>query len=416
LKNNNQNIWIINQYTSTPLLGGGGNRSFYFGKEFVKNGFNVTLITSSFSHHSPKRNFKIKKNFFFCKEEDNFELVVVKNIVYNKGDGLLRIWSMFLFFIKLFFLPINKIKPPSYIIVSSISLLPILNALFLKFRFKKKPKIILEIRDIWPLSLIEIGKYSKINPFVLFLGLVEKIGYKHSDYVTSVQPFAYKHIEKIIKRPVKFKHIPNGIHFSSLNEQIEIREDIRNLIPLNKFVIGYTGSLGIANAMFYFIEAANKCQDENLFFVIVGDGNELQKLKASVFKNNVLFIPPISKYEIQSMLSIFDILYLGSKKEKIYEYGISAIKTYEYMYAKKPILRSLKIPGDELIDSGCGISVQSEDSDEILKGINKLKEIGELERLRMGDNGYKFVLEERTFEKLALKYIEIFKELGGQNN
>ncbi len=405
-----KNIWIINQYLSTPKLGGGGNRSYFIAKELEKVGHEVTLITSSYSH-VPKRNYKIDSNFHFEMEED-INLVIVKNIVYKHGRSVMRIISMFIFCIKLFFIPIKKVNQPDFIIVSSISLLPILNAFFFKYRYKNRPKVILELRDIWPLSLVELGNYSRFNPFIVLLEWIEKIAYKNSDYVTCVQPLAYKHVEKIANRSVKFSHVPNGIHIASIEKKDDISNEVKLLIPNNKFIIGYTGAIGVANAMEYFIDAANNCVDPDIYFVVVGEGYQKEELQKKVTGKNIIFIPPIPKSQIQSVLIFFDVLYLGSRKEKIYEFGISAIKTYEYMFARKPILRSGIIAKDEIVESGCGIAVNSEDSFAILSGIKKIKEMSSDEKFEMGAKGFNYVIKHRTFEHLSKTYLNIFEILN----
>jgi hypothetical protein len=43
-------------------------------------------------------------------------------------------------------------------------------------------------------------------------------------------------------------------------------------IPTDKFIIGYTGTLGLANALEYFVEAAGMQRDDpRFFFVLVGE-------------------------------------------------------------------------------------------------------------------------------------------------
>ena len=68
------------------------------------------------------------------------------------------------------FLPKKKLQKPDVIIVSSLSPLPIVSAYF--WSKKYKAKLLFEVRDIWPLSLIEIGGFSKLNPLVLFFWMV----------------------------------------------------------------------------------------------------------------------------------------------------------------------------------------------------------------------------------------------------
>ncbi|MBF4270251.1 glycosyltransferase, partial [Vibrio anguillarum] len=89
-------------------------------------------------------------------------------------------------------------------------------------------------------------------------------------------------------------------------------------LPKNKFIIGYTGTLGVANALQTLIEAAERLQEyTEIAFVLVGAGKEkaaLQSLVAEKQLRNIFFIDPIPKVEIQSILSEFDACYIGLTK------------------------------------------------------------------------------------------------------
>lgn len=407
----NKNIWIINQYTSTPKLGGGGNRSYYIAKELVGKGYNVSLITASYSH-VPKRNFKIDYQYYFA-EEDGINLVVVKNIVYESGRSIFRILSMLIFWIKLYFLSLKKMIPPDIIIVSSISLLPILNAFYFKKKFKNKLKIILEVRDIWPLSLIELGGFSKYNPFVLLLSWIEKNAYMNCDYVTSVLPLAYKHFDTIAGKKVPFKHISNGIHLGEIQHEEPLNMSLYDLLPRNKFLIGYTGALGIANSMIKFIDLAifNK-NNPNLYFVIVGDGylrNDL--IKKAEGLNNILFLDRIPKSQVQSILKTFDLLYIAWHDRNIYNYGISANKIFDYMYSEKPILMSGNIRNSEVDLANCGKVVYTSNIKDVNNALSEFCVMSPSERLQYGKRAKEFILKFRTYEYLSQLYIDIFQEL-----
>ena len=113
-----------------------------------------------------------------------------------------------------------------------------------------------EVRDIWPLSLIEIGGFSKLNPLVLFFGWFEKFTYKRADKVISVLPNAIPHMESRGMNKDKFIYIPNGFNLEEMKKSKDLDKSIANLIPENKFIVGYTGSLGASNAMEYLIKAS----------------------------------------------------------------------------------------------------------------------------------------------------------------
>ncbi len=407
----NKHLWIINQYTSTPKLGGGGNRSYLIANELIKKGCDVSLVTASYSH-VPKRDYPVENHFHFEKE-DQLNLVIVKNIVYDSGRSMKRILSMLIFWLKLYWLPIKKMKEPNYILVSSISLLPILNAFYWKRKFKNKPKIILEIRDIWPLTILELGNFSKYNPFVLFLSWVEKRGYKNSDYLTSVLPLANKHFEKVAGRKVKFKHIPNGIHLETITKEEALDSSTLDLIPKEGFIVGYTGALGVANAMEYFVELASSFSEiEDVHFVIIGDGYETENLKKQAEGlKNIFFVPRINKQQVQSALRLFDVLYISWRDRKLYHFGISANKIFDYMYAAKPIVMSGKIEENEIDLANCGFVTDFDDTPKMKDYILHLKNMSVEERNELGKRGKQFVIDHRSYENLSDKYIEVFSEI-----
>ena len=83
------------------------------------------------------------------------------------------------------------------IIVSSLSILTLLNGLYLKRKYNCK--LIFEIRDIWPLSAIEFGGFDKKNIFIKLLKFVEYLGYKYSDHIVGTMPNLGKHVTKSIR-------------------------------------------------------------------------------------------------------------------------------------------------------------------------------------------------------------------------
>ena len=159
------NIWIINQYCGSKVHGM-NFRSWYFAKELKKKGYNPHIISASYSHLFYK--LPITKGKFTLEDVDGIPFTWVKVSKYKGSQSIGRVLVMIQFMLNLFFLPKKKLKNPDVIIVSSLSPLPIINAYL--WSIKYKAKLIFEVRDIWPLSLIEIGSFSKLNPLVLFFG------------------------------------------------------------------------------------------------------------------------------------------------------------------------------------------------------------------------------------------------------
>ena len=94
---------------------------------------------------------------------------------------------MYLFAILLF-------RKFDYLYISSLPLFTVINGYI--FKCIKKSPFVLEIRDIWPESLIQIGNYSKKNLFIKFLYFIEKIGYKNAIHIVSPLENFNKYLDK----------------------------------------------------------------------------------------------------------------------------------------------------------------------------------------------------------------------------
>lgn len=398
------NIWIINQYCGSKFHGM-NFRSWYFAKELKKKGYNPHIISASYSHLFYK--LPVTKGKFTLEDVDGIPFTWVKVSKYKGSQSIGRVLVMIQFMLNLFFLPKKMLQNPDVIIVSSLSPLPIINAYL--WSIKYKAKLIFEVRDIWPLSLIEIGGFSKLNPLVLFFGWFEKFAYKKADKVISLLPNAKPHMESRGMEKDKFVHIPNGFNLEEMKKSKELDKSISNSIPKDKFIIGYTGSLGASNAMEYLIEASNHLENnENIHFVIFGKGQHLEKLKNNA-KNNVSFFGQIDKSEIQSAISFFDVCYIGWHNHSLYRFGISPNKIFDYMYAGKPIIHSVNTSNDFVQIAEAGISIPTENPKEITNAVSEISKIENKKLKEWGKNGKKYVEENHTFSHLTELLISTFE-------
>ena len=404
----NKNIWIINQYAGSPYHGM-NYRSYYLAKEFVNNGSNVTIFTGSYSHLFT--NYPKTEGLFTKENIDNIDYIWLKTPKYKNSKSLGRVINMFVFMITLFFYNIFKVKKPDIIIVSSLSLFPVLNAYIWSKIFKIE--FIFEVRDIWPLTLIEVGNMSLYHPLVIFLGLFEKLGYKKAKYIVSLLPNAKTHMISKGMKDDKFQYIPNGVNLDEVENYEEVNDSIKKLLPKDKFIVGYVGTIGIANALEYLLEAAKELlNNHKIHFVIVGKGGEKNRLKEYSLSNeltNVTFIDPIQKIQVQSMLKLFDICYIGWHNKNIYKYGISANKIFDYMYSAKPILHSISIKNDIVKNAKCGLSIEAENSALIKDAILELSSRNTTELEELGKNGKKYVYKYHSYSELSKKYEKLIK-------
>jgi glycosyltransferase involved in cell wall biosynthesis len=401
----NKNIWIFNQTAGKPDSGW-GERHYFLSKYWAKNGWNTTIFSGSYNHlfsNQPKISNKT-----FTKENVEkgiiFSWVRIKK--YNP-NSVFKLWSMLVFAWKILFIPSDEYEKPSVILISSMPLFSVIPAYYLSKKYKAK--LIFEVRDLWPQTPIYLKGYSKWHPVVFVMSIIEKFGYRKADAIVSVLPNAYHYINKISKKPSKFNYIPNGID-ENLVGKVSLSKEIINKIPTDKFIVGYTGTLGLANAMEYLIDAVKLLKDElKIHFVIVGDGYLKEQFKSQTEDlMNITFINKIKKSQVQTMIKHFDICYVGRYDSPLYKHGVSYNKYFDYMLAKKPILESSNLIKDPVELSDCGIIVKPENAEEIKRGILQFKSLSTNEMDKFGSNGYNYVKKYHNFEYLSASYEKLF--------
>ena len=404
----NKTIWFINDYAGSKYHGM-EFRNYYFAKEFVNQGFQVYIISASYMHLFKKLP-DVKRSYAF-EEIDGINYLWLKVPNYGESTDKKRILKWFVFSAKLFNLPLKQMKKPDFVIASPMA--PFLAIPAYRLAKKFDAKFIYEIKDIWPLSIIELGNISANNPLIKMMSWCEKFAVKKANMIVSSLQNYGEHLQKDLSINKDFLWVNNGVNLEEMQNREALPKNIMSLIPKDKFTIGYTGTIGIANTIDTLCQVAKEMKgNTDILFVVVGDGKEktnlLNRYRAL---DNILFVDPIPKAQVQSMLALFDVCYIGWRKEKIYKYGISANKIFDYMYSAKPVLHAYSGKKDIIALANCGVSVEAQNVDSISNGITYMYQLTQEERDKLGQNGKKYVLEHFTYEKLARRYAKSLEEI-----
>ena len=403
-------ILIISKYVSTES-NGFETRIFTIARILVKRGYSVTVISSNSNHLAY---FKPFDGLFKKEEISGINIIWINTLKYNKSISLKRVLSWLDFELKLFFLLLfSKINIKEITIVSSLSLLSILNAILFK---SKNSKVIFEIRDIWPLTLVEEGGYSKNNLAVKFLGFVERIGYAKSDFVVGTMPNLKTHVDKIVgKNKAIVCCVPFGYEEEiKITEQTSEIEQIKNLTK-DKFVICYSGSISLTNGLNSLIETIKLYDQKNIvdvFFLILGDGLMSQNYQSKLDNcKNVLFTGKVSRDSIPNYLKLANLLYFSSVPSRVWDYGWSPNKIIEYMSSGKPVLAAYDGHRSMINEANSGFFIKSNNIKELDLAIHKIKNMKNSVLIDMGSNGKKWLIENRNWESITDKYEKIFSQL-----
>ncbi len=396
-------FWFINQYSSTPEYGLGG-RHYYLAQELARQGHTVYVVASSYSHllRIPKT---FEGQFLIEKVEENFNFVWLKLPSYEGAHSKRRVLNWFEFSWKLRYLIDLNLHKPDVIVYSSPSPVGYFGARYLANHFKVP--FVFEVRDIWPLTWVELSGISRKHPFVQFMQWLEDRAYKNADIVFSNLSNAVEHMVSRGMDKNKFHWIPNGVSLSEVEHKEPLSDEVINLIPKNKFIVGYTGTIGTANAINTLIDAANILkQNSDIHILLVGNGNDkkcLEDFVASNFLENVTFIPAIPKKQVQSIIQYFDCCFIGSQDVSLYRFGVAPNKVPEYLYSGKPIIHAYSGAGCLIEKSGGGRSIPSGDSQILSDAILKIYYLTDEERLEMGKKGRDFAVKYLSYTQISKK-------------
>ncbi|HOY32086.1 MAG TPA: glycosyltransferase family 4 protein [Bacteroidales bacterium] len=404
------NILLIDHYAGSPGMGM-EYRPYYLAEYWIKSGHHVTIIAASYAHvrtNQPQVSADWEE-----QDLDGVNYLWVRTKPY-KGNTVKRFYNIFEFVLKLFFKSryIARSFTPDVVIASSTYPMDIYPAK--RISDISGAKLVYEIHDLWPLSPMIIGGYSKYHPFIMLMQAAENYCYRHADVVISILPKTLDHCVAHGLNPEKWHHVPNGIYVEDSSNTIEIPAEHKAILEQIRkrfaHIVGYTGNIGLANALDTLVLASLKLLSMNTAVVMVGNGPEKENLiKFSSEKNasNVFFLDAVPKKAIPALLAQFDFLFIGwHDLFELYKFGISPNKLMDYMMAARPVIHAVHAGNDLVSEAGCGITVKPEDADSVAEAVQNLISMSNQEKMRMGANGKAYVLKNHEYQVIAGNYLE----------
>src|SRR3954447_10973425 len=238
-------VWIVNQYAGSPLHGM-EYRHYHLARELVARGHRVVMLSGSYSHLFTRRP-RVSRPFTL-QDIDGITYCWVAGPPYGRAISVGRVLNMVAFAAALEGLPTRRLPRPDAILVSSPSLFPLPVAARWARRFGAR--LAFEVRDIWPLTLQELGGLSAHHPLVALMRRIEDYGYRVADAVVSVLPAAREHMVARGMDPAKFRYLPNGIDLTSGPEpDADPPDEVADAVRDGVFTVGFVGTLGHANVL-----------------------------------------------------------------------------------------------------------------------------------------------------------------------
>lgn len=398
-------IWYVSKYVAPPAKVGAGGRGYLIMRELARMGHRSVIVTSDSNQLTE---VPVLEEPYLFQEVDGIRLCWVRTLKYTTAKSLRRILSWLDFEWRLWRLPKDELHAPDVVVVSSLSLLTILNGFLLRRRYKCR--LVLEIRDIWPLTIIEEGGFSRWNPLVLGLGFIEKLGYRYVDAIVGTMPNLGEHVAGVLGRPRTTHCIPMGVDEVTLAAGDALPADyVEKYIPKSKFIVAHAGTIGITNALDTLLDCAEAMKDDPaVHFLVVGEGDlraHYQRKYAHL--GNLTFAPRVPKQMVQSVLSCCDLLYFSVHVSTVWKYGQSLNKVIDYMLAGKPVVASYTGYPSMVNEADCGTYVPAGDIAALRREVRRYAAMDTAQREAIGRRGREWILAHRRYETLAQNYLPI---------
>ena len=390
-------IWIVNQYAVAPS-DPGGLRPFALAKELVLRGHDVTLVAGSFNHWTRTETRLADNEDEKVEFVDGVRFVWIRTPAYP-GSTAKRFLSMLSFAQRTMKSAVlHASEDPDVVLGSN----PHLFAAFAAERLADEldAAFAFEVRDIWPQSLVDLGKMSELHPLIVVMRQMENHLVRKAGAIVTLPPTSSEYYVKRGSKSDSVFWVPNGVYLPDL-------PPVRPLPQNERFTVIFAGIHGVANGLDTVLDAAALLMDadvEGVLFRFLGDGGEKPRLVArakSMGLTNVEFLDSVPKSRVPEEIAKADAGLLILKKSPVFRWGVSPNKLFDYMGAGRPVVYAVEASNNPVDEAGGGVTVKADDPKDLADGVVRLMQLSREEREAMGTRGRAYVEERHDLAKLG---------------
>lgn len=365
--------------------------------ELVKRGYKVTVLTGIPNY--PQGEYYEGYSLTRKRTEEWNGIRIVRIPLMARGKSSIGLICNYLSFAASGYIwkSLSKIKA-DYVFSFEVS--PMTQALIgCWYARKHQVPHYLYVQDLWPENVITVTGIS--NPIVIkpIDRMVDYI-YKNTDEIFATSP---SFVEAICNRKRSVSH--SKVHYwpqyaEDFYKPME-KTSVEEIPEDDSFKVIFTGNVGTAQGLQILPQTAEILKEENVKFVIVGDGRYLDEFEQEIQKRNVenkfIMIARQPAERIPKLLAACDAAFLSFQNDELWTKTIPA-KLQSYMACGMPIIASAEGETERIItEAECGVCSAIGDADKLSENIRIMMK-GDLDKMRHNSRKY----FERNFEKQKL--------------
>lgn len=390
-------VWIVNHYAQEPN-GAGGTRHFSLACELKARGLSPYIIAASTVHNQKAQRLDAAQSLRIDTIE-GIPFVWLKTSIFE-GNGLKRLYNMVRFGWQVRSKELlAHIPKPDVVIGSSPDPFAALGAE--RAAAKHGAIFLYEIRDLWPLSLIELKRMKRLHPLALLMSAIERFLIARAKRILVVQQQSDRYLVPRGANPAHIIYLPNGIDLTLFPEPAAKQKD-------EHFTFMYFGAHGNGNALDTLLYAMQKIEkaypNTTIRLRLIGDGPlkpTLVALSSSLGLKHVTFEAPIAKRDIPALAAQADALIFHVVDMPVLKYGISANKLFDYLAARRPVIFACNAPNNPVADAQAGLTIAACDADAMANAMQEMAMITHTELGAMGDRGRAYVSKMHSTKALG---------------
>lgn len=405
-------ILFLSQYFP-PEMGAPAARTFEHARHWVRLGHEVTVVTAKPNHPTGVVPKAYRGRPLYREEMDGVEVLRCWLFATPNAGVVRRSLSFMSFMLSAMFFSTFRTGRYDVIVATSPQLLCGL-AGYLVAAFKRTP-FVLEVRDLWPKQIIDLGTVK--NPLLIgALHGLEHFLYNRARAIVAVAEASREQIIAGGTPAEKVFTITNGV-----NESLFAPSDRHGAVRAAQHwgedtVVMYVGTQGLSQGLTTVLEAAQLLSHrEDIRFVFAGSGADHAKLvrRAQAMQlERVSFLPAQTKEDMPALYAAADICLVPLRKLEVFLYNIPS-KMFEIMACARPMILGVEGQAKALLEAaGAGVPVPPEDAKALAEAIEALAGDPEA-RARYGAQGRAHVVDHYSRRKLAEEYVARLGEVLG---
>lgn len=403
------NIWLIQIAEPLPITTGVGKmRTALLADKLVGRGHSVLWWTSAFDHFKKKWIFRTDTDL---NVRNSFNIKALKGAGYKKNISFSRFVDHRIIARKFRRLAPEMPKPD--IIITSM---PPHNLAFEVVMFAKDNNIpvLVDIRDEWPDLFLNyvpprLQRFVKMALFREF-SIIKKTMQSADGLIAMMNPLLewglnYAKRDKTWRDRVFYLGHKRGICCTNNPDKMpQLVEDIRD-----RFVITFIGAFSHNNNPSILIDCAKELIDENICFVLAGDGDLFAEIKKKSSDLPNMILPGwLEQSEINTLLEYSDVGVCPTTRVR----NAFPNKAFMYLSAGLPILSAWQGDLKDIIEEyQIGFYYPPNDVDALVNSIKKLYEDQELYRT-MSNNALRVFDELFDADKIYNEYADHIEKIA----